>query len=192
MSNEWLEKLARSLAGETLSSGAAGLGAGIGYAGAGGKFADIPDVMREEIEAFKQRTQPKSKAEQDALEVVMGLSAISNPVSAVGHGVDFLKAAPEMLQAKLSGAEPQTGEIVQGGLKRRLAKGGAQAEYARGNQLERAKEAIGKDGFEINKYNSKIVPLASKGANWGPGEGKVAASATAAAQRRRRVTFMNA
>ena len=174
MSNEWLEKLARSLAGETLSSGAAGLGAGIGYARAGGKFADIPDVMREEIEAFKQRTQPKSKNEQDAMEVLTALSVLPgrlNPLGVAGHTIDFLKAAPEMLQAKLSGAEPQTGEIMQGGLKRRLAKGGAQAEYALGNQLERAKQAISKDGFQFQKIGN-TVPLYSKGANWGPGEGK--------------------
>lgn len=171
MSKEWLEKLARSLAGETLSSGAAGLGAGIGYKIGGGKFADMPDVMHQEIEAFKRRTQPKTKAEQDALEIIMGLSAISNPLSAVGQGVDFLQAAPEMLQAKLSGAEPQTGEIMQGGLKRRLAKGGAAAEYARGNQLQRAKHAISDDGFKFEK-SGQTVPLYSKGAKWGPGEGK--------------------
>ncbi|MBM4225304.1 MAG: hypothetical protein FJ167_11090, partial [Gammaproteobacteria bacterium] len=121
MSNEWLEKLARSLAGETLSSGAAGLGAGIGYAGAGGQFADIPDVMREEIEAFKRRTQPKSKNEQDAMEVLTALSVLParlNPLGVAGHTIDFVKATPEMVQAKLSGAEPQTGEIMQGGLKK--------------------------------------------------------------------------
>lgn len=148
MSNEWLEKFARSLAGETLSSGAAGLGAGIGYARAGGKFADIPDVMREEIEAFKQRTQPKSKNEQDAMEVLTALSVLParlNPLGVAGHTIDFLKAAPEMLQAKLSGAEPQTGEIMQGGLKRRLAKGGAQAEYALKQRAARIDDAIGSD-----------------------------------------------
>jgi len=75
------------------------------------------------------------------------------------------------VQAKLSGAEPRTGEIMQGGLKRRLAKGGAQAEYALGNQLQRAKQAISKDGFEFQRIG-QTVPLYSKSANWGPGEGK--------------------
>jgi len=173
MSNEWLEKLARSLAGETLSSGAAGLGAGIGYAGAGGQFADIPDVMREEIEAFKRRTQPKSKNEQDAMEVLTALSVLParlNPLGVAGHTIDFVKATPEMVQAKLSGAEPRTGEIMQGGLKRRLAKGGAQAEYARSNQLERAKANIQSRGL-MQSEPEAFMPLQSKNTNWGPGEG---------------------
>jgi len=173
MSNEWLEKLARSLAGETLSSGAAGLGAGIGYAGAGGQFADIPDVMREEIEAFKRRTQPKSKNEQDAMEVLTALSVLParlNPLGVAGHTIDFVKATPEMVQAKLSGAEPRTGEIMQGGLKRRLAKGGAQAEYARSNQLERAKANIQSRGL-MQSAPEAFMPLQSKNTNWGPGEG---------------------
>ena len=168
----FLEQLSNALAGQTLTGGARALGEGIGYKYHGGAWSDIPDVMREALERHKVKTANQTKNQQDALAVASGLAAMSNPISAVGHGIDFAAAVPEMLEYKLSNAEPPIGMIAETGLKRRLQKGGAQADFARTNQLIRAKENIRDKGYKINPYIGKITPLESKGANWGPGEGK--------------------
>ena len=168
----FLEQLSNALVGQTVTGGARALGEGIGYGVGGGALSDIPDVMREALERHKRKTANQTKNEQDALAVASGLAAMSNPVSAIGHGIDFAAAVPEMLEYKLSDAEPPIGMIAETGLKRRLQKGGAQADFARTNQLIRAKENIRDKGYKINPYIGKITPLESKGANWGPGEGK--------------------
>lgn len=169
----WLEQLSNVLAGQSATAGAKALGTGIGYGLGGGALSDIPDVMREAVERHKAASNaPKPKSERDALELASALAAMSNPVSLAGHAVDFLSAAPSMIEQKLSGEPLPTGEVMQSGLKRRLAKGGAQADFARANQLIRAKENIRDKGYKINPYIGKITPLESKGANWGPGEGK--------------------
>lgn len=168
----FLEQLSNALVGQTVTGGARALGEGIGYKYGGGAWSDIPDVMREALERHKAKSANQTKNEQDALAVASGLAAMSNPISAVGHGIDFAAAVPEMLEYKLSDAEPPIGMIAETGLKRRLQKGGAQADFARTNQLIRAKENIRDKGYKINPYIGKITPLESKGANWGPGEGK--------------------
>jgi GNAT superfamily N-acetyltransferase len=86
--------------------------------------------------------------------------------------MDFVGATPDMIQYKLSDAEPPIGTIAETGLKRRLMKGGAAADFAVADQLQRAKANIRDKGYKINRYNSRILPLSSKGAKWGPGEGK--------------------
>ena len=167
----FLEQLSNALAGQTLTGGARALGEGIGYKYHGGAWSDIPDVMREALERHKRKTANQTKNEQDALAVASGLAAMSNPVSAIGHGIDFAAAVPEMLEYKLSDAEPPIGMIAETGLKRRLQKGGAAADYAMKNQLKRAQQNIQNRG--LMQYEPEaFVPLVSKKANWGLGEGK--------------------
>jgi hypothetical protein len=177
----FLEQLSNALAGQSATSGAKALGEGIGYGFSGGALSDIPDVMREAIEEHKQRTANQPKKTQDALEVVSGLAAMSNPYSAVGHAMDFVGATPDMIQYKLSDAEPPIGTIAETGLKRRLMKGGAAADFAMKNQLERAKANIaGRKGTYGDSIDEALqsgnidafIPIQSKNANWGPGEGK--------------------
>jgi GNAT superfamily N-acetyltransferase len=171
----FLEQLSNALAGQSATSGAKALGEGIGYGFSGGALSDIPDVMREAIEEHKQRTANQPKKTQDALEVVSGLAAMSNPYSAVGHAMDFVGAAPDMIQYKLSDAEPPIGTIAETGLKRRLMKGGAAADFAMKNQLERAKQNIVNRDIDYPLQQGsieKFVPIQSTGAKWGPGEGK--------------------
>ena len=167
----FLEQLSNALVGQSATSGAKALGEGIGYGFSGGALSDIPDVMREAIEEHKQRTANQSKNEQDALAVASGLAAMSNPYSGVGHAMDFVGAVPDMIKYKLSDAEAPIGTIAETGLKRRLQKGGAAADFAMANQLERAKANI-KDRFLIFHEPDAFLPLSSKGAKWGPGEGK--------------------
>lgn len=168
----FLEQLSNVLAGQSATAGARALGEGIGYGFGGGALSDIPDVMREAVERHKVKSAaPKPKSEQDALELASALAAMSNPVSLAGHAVDFAGAVPSMIQQKLSGEPLPTGEVMQGGLKRRLAKGGAAADFAVANQLERAQQNIQNRG--LMQYEPEVfVPLISKEANWGPGEGK--------------------
>jgi hypothetical protein len=106
---------------------------------------------------------------------------MSNPYSAVGHAMDFVGAVPDMIKYKLSDAEPPIGTIAETGLKRRLMKGGAAADFAMKNQLERAKANIaGRKGTYGDSIDEALqsgnvdafIPLQSKNANWGPGEGK--------------------
>lgn len=168
----FLEQLSNVLAGQSATAGAKALGEGIGYGIGGGALSDIPQVMREAIERHKEKSAaPKPKTEQDALELASALAAMSNPVSLAGHAVDFLSAAPSMIEQKLSGEPLPTGEVMQSGLKRRLAKGGAAAEYALGNQLERAKANLRGRGM-IPYEPEAFLPISSKNANWGLGEGK--------------------
>lgn len=167
----FLEQLSNALAGQSATSGAKALGEGIGYGYGGGALSDIPDVMREAIEEHKQRTASQSNNQQDAAEVAAGLAAMSNPYSAVGHAMDFVGAVPDMIKYKLSDDEAPIGMITQGGLKRRLAKGGAAADFAMANQLERAKANIKERGLLQEEPNA-FFPLSSKSAKWGPGEGK--------------------
>lgn len=167
----FLEQLSGAISGQTLTGGARALGEGIGYGFAGGDVGDIPQVMREALDEYNQRAANQSKGEQDALAVASGLAAMSNPYSAIGHGIDFAAAVPEMLQYKLSDAEPPLGMIAETGLKRRLQKGGAQADYAMKNQLERAQQNL--KNRNLLKYEPEgFFQLQSKGAKWGPGEGK--------------------
>lgn len=167
----FLEQLSNALVGQTVTGGARALGEGIGYGVGGGALSDIPDVMREALERHKAKSANQTKNEQDALAVASGLAAMSNPISAVGHGIDFAAAVPEMLEYKLSDAEPPTGMIAETGLKRRLQKGGAAADYAMKNQLERAQQNL--KNRHLLKYEPEgFFPLYSKGAKWGPGEGK--------------------
>ena len=167
----FLEQLSGAISGQTLTGGARALGEGIGYGAAGGDFGDIPQVMREALDEYNQRAAKQTKGEQDALAVASGLAAMSNPYSAIGHGIDFAAAVPDMVKYKLSDAEPPLGMIAETGLKRRLQKGGAQADYAMKNQLKRAKENI--RGRGLMKHEPEgFFPLYSKGAKWGPGEGK--------------------
>ena len=167
----FLEQLSNALAGQSATSGARALGEGIGYGFGGGAFSDIPDVMREAIEEHKQRTANQSKNEQDALAVASGLAAMSNPYSGVGHAMDFVGAVPDMIKYKLSDAEPPIGTIAETGLKRRLQKGGPAADFAVANQLERAQANIKGRGL-MQREPEAFLPLSSKGAKWGPGEGK--------------------
>jgi hypothetical protein len=106
---------------------------------------------------------------------------MSNPYSAVGHAMDFVGAVPDMIKYKLSDAEPPIGTIAETGLKRRLMKGGAAADFAMKNQLERAKANIaGRKGTYGDIVDEALqsgnvdafIPIQSKNANWGPGEGK--------------------
>ena len=173
----FLEQLSNALAGQTLTGGARALGEGIGYKYHGGAWSDIPDVMREALERHRVKTANQTKNEQDALAVASGLAAMSNPISAVGHGIDFAAAVPEMLEYKLSDAEPPTGMIAETGLKRRLAKGGAQADFARANQLQRAKQKIEATGHKITSTNpndapSIFQPILRENVNFPEGEGK--------------------
>ena len=174
----WLEQLSNVIAGQSATGGAKALGTGIGYGLSGGALSDIPDVMREAIEKHKAASAaPKPKSERDALELASALAAISNPVSAAGHAMDFLGAAPSMIEQRLSGEPLPTGEVMQGGLKRRLAKGGAAAEYALGNQLERARQKIEAAGHKITSTNPNdapgiFQPILRKNLNFPEGEGK--------------------
>lgn len=177
----FLEQLSNALVGQSATSGARALGEGIGYGFGGGALSDIPDVMREAIEEHKQRTANQSKNEQDALAVASGLAAMSNPYSAVGHAMDFVGAVPDMIKYKLSDGEAPIGTIAETGLKRRLQKGGPAADFAMANQLERAKANItarkNKSGYSIDPKLARreveaFMPIESKNANWGPGEGK--------------------
>ena len=43
-----LEKISKALAGESLTGAVRGVGEAIGYVGAGGDFADVPEVLREQ------------------------------------------------------------------------------------------------------------------------------------------------
>lgn len=168
----FLEQLSNVLAGQSATAGAKALGEGIGYGIGGGALSDIPQVMREAIERHKEKSAaPKPKSEQDALELASALAAMSNPVSLAGHAVDFAGAIPSMIEQKISGAELPTGEVMQSGLKRRLAKGGAQADFARANQIQRAKANL--ENRNIKFWDDeKLIPIQSTGAKWGPGEGK--------------------
>lgn len=167
----FLEQLSGAISGQTLTGGARALGEGIGYGFAGGDVGDIPQVMREALDEYNQRAAKQTKGEQDALAVASGLAAMSNPYSAIGHGIDFAAAVPDMVRYKLSDAEPPLGMIAETGLKRRLQKGGAQAEYAMKNQLERAKANLRGRGM-IPYEPEAFLPISSKGAKWGLGEGK--------------------
>lgn len=168
----FLEQLSNALAGQSATSGAKALGEGIGYGFSGGALSDIPDVMREAIESHREKSAiPQSKPKQDALELASALAAMSNPVSLAGHAVDFAGAVPSMIQQKLSGEPLPTGQVMESGLKRRLAKGGAAADFAMKNQLERAKANLRGRGM-IPYEPEAFLPLQSKNAKWGPGEGK--------------------
>ena len=183
-----LEKISKALAGETLTGAARGVGEAIGYVGAGGDFADVPEVLRDAINEQRKRTELGTQGEKDAYGALSALGLISNPLSQIGAATDFagalpdlVSAIPERAKAYIAGEPEPVGQIAESGLKRRLAKGGAQAKYAKANQLERAKANIvgRKDGFgksidpqlEIGNVDA-FMPIQSKGAKWGPGEGK--------------------
>ena len=183
-----LEKISKALAGETLTGAARGVGEAIGYVGAGGDFADVPEVLRDAIKEQRKRTELGTQGEKDAYGALSALGLISNPLSQIGAATDFagalpdlVSAIPERAKAYIAGEPEPVGQIAESGLKRRLAKGGAQAKYAKANQLERAKANIvgRKDGFgrsidprlEIGNVDA-FMPIQSKGAKWGPGEGK--------------------
>jgi hypothetical protein len=145
----FLEQLSNALAGQSATSGAKALGEGIGYGFSGGALSDIPDVMREAIESHREKSAiPQSKPKQDALELASALAAMSNPYSAVGHAMDFVGATPDMIQYKLSGEPLPTGQVMESGLKRRLAKGGAAAEYALKQRASRIDTGINRDFFQ--------------------------------------------
>jgi hypothetical protein len=164
----FLEQLSNALAGQSATSGARALGEGIGYGFSGGALSDIPDVMREAIEEHKQRTANQSKNEQDALEVASGLAAMSNPYSGVGHAMDFVNAVPDMIKYKLSDAEAPIGTIAETGLKRRLQKGGAAAEYALKQRASRIDDAI---GSEYMRGGQKASRMGLEGPLGGYGDG---------------------
>ena len=166
-----LEKISKALAGETLTGGARAVGEAIGYVGAGGDFSDVPQVMKDAIEAQKKRLETGSQGEKDAYSALSALGLVTNPASQIGMGIDFAKALPDLVsaiperaKAYMAGTPDPVGTIAESGLKRRLAKGGAQAEFAKANQLERAKNALA--------LTDEIKPLTSTGAKWGLGEGK--------------------
>lgn len=174
MANEdklsFLEQLSNALVGQTVTGGAKALGAGIGYGYGGGDFGDIPQIMREELERHKLKSANQTKNEQDALAVASGLAAMSNPISAVGHGIDFAAAVPEMIKYKLSDAEPPLGMIAETGLKRRLAKGGAAAEYATQNSLQRSNAILRNQGMVSPKEQFMLIE--SPADKWPFGAGK--------------------
>ena len=166
----FLEQLSNALVGQSATSGAKALGEGIGYGFGGGALSDIPDVMREAIEEHKQRTANQSKNEQDALEVASGLAAMSNPYSAVGHAMDFVGAVPDMIKYKLSDAEAPIGTIAETGLKRRLQKGGAAAEYATQNSLQRSQQLLKNQGMVTPR--EQFMLMESPADKWPFGAGK--------------------
>ena len=166
----FLEQLSNALVGQSATSGARALGEGIGYGFGGGALSDIPDVMREAIEEHKQRTANQSKNEQDALEVASGLAAMSNPYSAVGHAMDFVGAVPDMIKYKLSDAEAPIGTIAETGLKRRLQKGGAAAEYATQNSLQRSQQLLKNQGMVTPR--EQFMLMESPADKWPFGAGK--------------------
>ena len=166
----FLEQLSNALVGQSATSGARALGEGIGYGFSGGALSDIPDVMREAIEEHKQRTANQSKNEQDALEVASGLAAMSNPYSAVGHAMDFVGAVPDMIKYKLSDAEAPIGTIAETGLKRRLQKGGAAAEYATQNSLQRSQQLLKNQGMVTPR--EQFMLMESPADKWPFGAGK--------------------
>ena len=177
-----LEKISKALAGETLTGGARAVGEAIGYVGAGGDFSDVPQVMKDAIEAQKKRLETGSQGEKDAYSALSALGLVTNPVSQIGMGIDFARALPDLVsaiperaKAYMAGTPDPLGTIQEGGLKRRLMKGGAQAEFAMKNQLERAKQNIIKRDIDYPLQQGsidKFVPIQSTGAKWGPGEGK--------------------
>ena len=175
-----LEKISKALAGETLTGGARAVGEAIGYVGAGGDFSDVPQVMKDAIEAQKKRLETGSQGEKDAYSALSALGLVTNPASQIGMGIDFagavpglISAIPERAKAYMAGTPDPVGTIAESGLKRRLAKGGAQAEYARGNQLERAKANIQARSNRMLPPNPQaFMPIQSTGAKWGRGEGK--------------------
>jgi len=177
-----LEKISKALAGETLTGGARAVGEAIGYVGAGGDFSDVPQVMKDAIEAQKKRLETGSQGEKDAYSALSALGLVTNPVSQIGMGIDFARALPDLVsaiperaKAYMAGTPDPLGTIQEGGLKRRLMKGGAQAEFAMKNQLERAKQNIVKRDIDYPlQQNSvdKFVPIQSTRGKWGPGEGK--------------------
>ena len=165
----FLEQLSNALAGQSATSGAKALGEGIGYGFSGGALSDIPDVMREAIESHRENSaMPQSKPKQDALELASALAAMSNPVSLAGHAVDFAGAVPSMIQQKLSGEPLPTGEVMQSGLKRRLSKGGAAAEYALKQRASRIDDAI---GSEYMRGGQKASRMGLEGPLGGYGDG---------------------
>jgi hypothetical protein len=165
----FLERLSNALAGQSATSGAKALGEGIGYGFSGGALSDIPDVMREAIESHREKSAiPQSKPKQDALELASALAAMSNPVSLAGHAVDFAGAVPSMIQQKLSGEPLPTGQVMESGLKRRLAKGGAAAEYALKQRASRIDDAI---GSEYMRGGQKASRMGLEGPLGGYGDG---------------------
>lgn len=166
----FLEQLSNALVGQSATAGARALGEGIGYKYQGGALSDIPDVMREAIEEHKQRTANQTKNEQDALAVASGLAAMSNPYSAAGHAMDFVGAIPDMLKYKLSDAEAPIGTIAETGLKRRLQKGGAAAEYATQNSLQRSQQLLQNQGMVTPREQFMLIERPSD--KWPFGAGK--------------------
>lgn len=167
----WLEQLSNVLAGQSATAGAKALGTGIGYGLGGGALSDIPDVMREAVERHKAASMaPKPKSERDALELASALAAMSNPVSLAGHAVDFLGATPSMIEQKLSGEPLPTGEVMQSGLKRRLMKGGAAAEYATQNSLQRAQQLLQNQGMVTPREEFMLIERPTD--TWPFGAGK--------------------
>lgn len=175
-----LEKISKALAGETLTGGARAVGEAIGYVGAGGDLSDVPQVMKDAIEAQKKRLETASQGENDAYSALSALGLVTNPVSQIGMGIDFAKALPDLVsaiperaKAYMAGEMEPAGTIAESGLKRRLAKGGAQAEFAKVNQLDRARLNIQSRGSNVIPENIyEFLPIQSTGAKWGPGEGK--------------------
>ena len=147
-----LEKISKALAGETLTGLARGAGEAIGYVGAGGDLSDVPQVMKDAIEAQKARTETASQGEKDAYSALSALGLVTNPASQIGMGIDFVKslpglvsAIPERAKSYLAGEMEPAGTIAEGGLKRRLMKSGAQAKYALQQRASRIDNAIGSD-----------------------------------------------
>lgn len=143
MPKSLLDEFSNLLVGQTVTGAVKGVGEGIGYLAAGGELDEVDDLIMKTIGQHKQESIPQTKAQEDWGPVGAGLAAMSNPISAIGHGIDFAAAVPDMVEQKLSGAEPELGQIAESGLKRRLAKGGAQAAYALKETTERSRPRMG-------------------------------------------------
>ena len=94
-----LEKISKALAGESLTGAVRGVGEAIGYVGAGGDFADVPEVLRDAIKEQRKRTELGTQGEKDAYGALQALGLISNPLSQIGAATDFAGALPDLVSA---------------------------------------------------------------------------------------------
>ena len=163
-----LKKASNTVIGTYPTAGAMSIGAAVEHLLSGGKLEDIPEKMRDAVIQHLSESAPSTTNERDIQELGSGLAAISNVPSAVGHAVDFAAslAKPESEEERSRKAvrkelgitdeeESVSREIAQGGLKKRLMKGGAQADFARLDSMQRGAASRALDTSNVSPLRGK-------------------------------------
>lgn len=165
-----LKKASNMAIGTYPTAGFMSIGAAVEHLMSGGKLEDIPEKMRETVIQHLSESAPTSKNESDLMEVGSGLAALTTATGAAGHATDFAasllrpeseeersrKAVRKELGIDESEEEPESYEVAQSGLKKRLTKGGPQADFARIDSMKRNRYSPNIDrGTNVKSLNEK-------------------------------------